>query len=91
MKRRIPSTIALSLFESAARHESFARAAAEMYLTVWPEGQQVYVEARPVNTFQHDIRPFADPTVVNDWQVVIQRPSGEVLYTSRLQRSVPCA
>lgn len=41
MKRRIPSTIALSLFESAARHESFARAAAEMYLTESAVSRQI--------------------------------------------------
>lgn len=33
MKRKIPSTVALSIFESAARHQSFARAAAELNLT----------------------------------------------------------
>ena len=33
MRRKIPSTVALVLFESAARHGSFSRAAADMYLT----------------------------------------------------------
>jgi LysR family glycine cleavage system transcriptional activator len=33
MRRRIPSTTALTVFESAARHESFTRAAAELALT----------------------------------------------------------
>jgi LysR family glycine cleavage system transcriptional activator len=43
MKRRIPSTVALSLFEAAARHESFARAAAEMYLTESAVSRQIAV------------------------------------------------
>lgn len=43
MKRKIPSTVALSLFESAARHESFARAAAEMYLTESAVSRQIAV------------------------------------------------
>ena len=33
MKRKIPSTVSLALFEAAARHESFARAADEMCVT----------------------------------------------------------
>ncbi|WP_122664657.1 LysR family transcriptional regulator, partial [Pseudomonas viridiflava] len=33
MRRKIPSTIALISFESAARHESFTRAAEELSLT----------------------------------------------------------
>lgn len=43
MKRKIPSTIALSLFESAARHESFTRAAAEMCLTESAVSRQIAV------------------------------------------------
>lgn len=43
MKRKIPSTTALSLFEAAARHESFARAAAEMYLTESAVSRQIAV------------------------------------------------
>lgn len=43
MKRKIPSTVALSLFEAAARHESFARAAAEMYLTESAVSRQIAV------------------------------------------------
>lgn len=43
MKRKIPSTVALSLFESAARHESFARAAAEMFLTESAVSRQIAV------------------------------------------------
>ncbi|MDE1948035.1 MAG: LysR family transcriptional regulator [Burkholderiales bacterium] len=33
MRRKIPSTVALSVFESAARHQSFTAAAAELALT----------------------------------------------------------
>lgn len=33
MKRKIPSTVALSVFEAAARHENFARAADELCLS----------------------------------------------------------
>ncbi|GIX24552.1 MULTISPECIES: LysR substrate-binding domain-containing protein [Caldimonas] len=33
MRRRIPSTAALSAFEAAARHESFTRAAEELHMT----------------------------------------------------------
>lgn len=46
MKRKIPSTVALSLFEAAARHESFARAAAEMYLTESAVSRQIAVLER---------------------------------------------
>ncbi len=41
MKRKIPSTVALAVFESAARHESFARAAAEMCLTESAVSRQI--------------------------------------------------
>ena len=41
MKRKIPSTVALSIFESAARHESFARAAAELHLTESAVSRQI--------------------------------------------------
>ena len=33
MRRRIPSTAALICFEAAARHESFTKASAELFLT----------------------------------------------------------
>jgi LysR family glycine cleavage system transcriptional activator len=33
MRKRIPSTMALTAFEAAARHESFTRAAEELALT----------------------------------------------------------
>ena len=33
MRRKIPSTAALSAFESAARHQSFTKAADELALT----------------------------------------------------------
>jgi LysR family transcriptional regulator, glycine cleavage system transcriptional activator len=41
MRRKIPSTVALALFESAARHSSFARAAADMYLTESAVSRQI--------------------------------------------------
>ena len=41
MKRKIPSTVALSVFEAAARHESFARAAAELHLTESAVSRQI--------------------------------------------------
>jgi LysR family transcriptional regulator, glycine cleavage system transcriptional activator len=41
MKRKIPSTVALALFESAARHESFARAADEMCVTESAVSRQI--------------------------------------------------
>ncbi len=41
MRRKIPSTVALVLFESAARHGSFARAAADMYLTESAVSRQI--------------------------------------------------
>lgn len=41
MKRKIPSTVALALFESAARHGSFSRAAADMYLTESAVSRQI--------------------------------------------------
>ncbi|VTU34437.1 Gcv operon activator [Variovorax sp. PBS-H4] len=43
MKRKIPSTVALCLFEAAARHESFARAAAEVFLTESAVSRQIAV------------------------------------------------
>jgi len=43
MKRKIPSTVALALFESAARHESFARAADEMCVTESAVSRQISV------------------------------------------------
>ena len=43
MKRQIPSTVALALFESAARHESFARAADEMCVTESAVSRQIAV------------------------------------------------
>lgn len=41
MRRKIPSTVALALFESAARHGSFSRAAADMYLTESAVSRQI--------------------------------------------------
>jgi len=41
MKRKIPSTVALALFESAARHQSFARAADEMCVTESAVSRQI--------------------------------------------------
>ena len=41
MKRKIPSTVALSVFEAAARHESFVRAAAELHLTESAVSRQI--------------------------------------------------
>jgi LysR family transcriptional regulator, glycine cleavage system transcriptional activator len=41
MKRKIPSTVALALFESAARHQSFARAAEEMFVTESAVSRQI--------------------------------------------------
>lgn len=41
MRRKIPSTVALALFESAARHESFSRAAADMFLTESAVSRQI--------------------------------------------------
>ena len=41
MRRKIPSTVALAIFESAARHGSFARAAADMYLTESAVSRQI--------------------------------------------------
>lgn len=41
MKRKIPSTVALAVFESAARHGSFSRAAADMYLTESAVSRQI--------------------------------------------------
>ncbi len=41
MKRKIPSTVALSVFEAAARHGSFARAAAELYMTESAVSRQI--------------------------------------------------
>lgn len=41
MRRKIPSTVALALFESAARNSSFARAAADMYLTESAVSRQI--------------------------------------------------
>jgi LysR family glycine cleavage system transcriptional activator len=41
MKRKIPSTVALSLFECAARHQSFARAAHEMCVTESAVSRQI--------------------------------------------------
>lgn len=41
MKRKIPSTVALALFEAAARHESFARAADEMCVTESAVSRQI--------------------------------------------------
>jgi LysR family glycine cleavage system transcriptional activator len=41
MKRKIPSTVALALFESAARHQSFARAAEEMCVTESAVSRQI--------------------------------------------------
>lgn len=41
MKRKIPSTVALSVFEAAARHGSFARAAAELFLTESAVSRQI--------------------------------------------------
>lgn len=41
MRRKIPSTVALVLFESAARHGSFSRAAADMYLTESAVSRQI--------------------------------------------------
>lgn len=43
MKRRIPSTVALCLFEAAARHQSFARAAEEMCVTESAVSRQISV------------------------------------------------
>jgi len=43
MKRLIPSTVALALFEAAARHESFARAADEMCVTESAVSRQIAV------------------------------------------------
>ena len=40
MRRKIPSTAMLVAFESAARHQSFTKAAEELALTqsaIWPE------------------------------------------------------
>lgn len=41
MRRKIPSTVALALFESAARHQSFARAADEMCVTESAVSRQI--------------------------------------------------
>ncbi len=41
MKRKIPSTVALALFEAAARHQSFARAADEMCVTESAVSRQI--------------------------------------------------
>jgi LysR family transcriptional regulator, glycine cleavage system transcriptional activator len=41
MKRKIPSTVALALFECAARHQSFARAAEEMCVTESAVSRQI--------------------------------------------------
>jgi LysR family glycine cleavage system transcriptional activator len=41
VKRKIPSTVALALFESAARHQSFARAADEMCVTESAVSRQI--------------------------------------------------
>jgi LysR family glycine cleavage system transcriptional activator len=41
MKRKIPSTVALALFESAARYQSFARAADEMCVTESAVSRQI--------------------------------------------------
>src|SRR5690606_16043807 len=41
MRRRIPSTTALAIFEVAARHESFARAADELCLTESAVSRQI--------------------------------------------------
>ncbi|MBH8648321.1 LysR family transcriptional regulator, partial [Pseudomonas aeruginosa] len=40
MRRKIPSTAALVSFESAARHESFTKAAEELSLTQRAIGRQ---------------------------------------------------
>lgn len=41
MKRKIPSTVALALFDSAAKHQSFARAADEMCVTESAVSRQI--------------------------------------------------
>jgi DNA-binding transcriptional LysR family regulator len=51
MKRKIPSTVALSVFEAAARHENFARAADELCLSESAVSRQIaalecYLDAR---------------------------------------------
>ncbi|WP_454691479.1 LysR family transcriptional regulator [Achromobacter aloeverae] len=51
MKRKIPSTVALSIFEAAARHENFARAADELCLSESAVSRQIaaletYLDAR---------------------------------------------
>jgi len=50
MKRKIPSTTALAIFEAAARHESFARAASELCLTESAVSRQIASLERYVNT-----------------------------------------
>ncbi|MFG0228078.1 LysR family transcriptional regulator [Achromobacter sp. 413638] len=51
MRRKIPSTVALSIFEAAARHENFARAADELCLSESAVSRQIaaletYLDAR---------------------------------------------
>ncbi|MBO1114389.1 LysR family transcriptional regulator [Bordetella petrii] len=51
MKRKIPSTVALAVFEAAARHENFARAAEELCLSESAVSRQIaalenYLDAR---------------------------------------------
>lgn len=41
MRRKIPSTVALSIFEAAARHENFARAADELCLSESAVSRQI--------------------------------------------------
>ncbi|MBH8852398.1 LysR family transcriptional regulator, partial [Pseudomonas aeruginosa] len=41
MRRKIPSTAALVSFESAARHESFTKAAEELSLTQSASGRPI--------------------------------------------------
>nr|MBH9370725.1 LysR family transcriptional regulator [Pseudomonas aeruginosa] len=41
MRRKIPSTAALVSFESAARHESFTKAAEELSLTQSARGRRL--------------------------------------------------
>lgn len=55
--RRLPSLTALRAFEAAARHESFARAAAELFVTPAAISQQVRALEEELGTVLFERRP----------------------------------
>jgi LysR family transcriptional regulator, glycine cleavage system transcriptional activator len=61
MKRRLPSLNALKAFEASARHESFTRAAAELFVTQGAVSQQVKAleEELGLKLFQREHRKLA--------------------------------